>query len=352
MIVGIPRETKTGEQRVALLPAAVERLVRAGHEVRVQRGAAEGIGLGDDDYAAVGATLGGVVDAWEADLVVKVKEMREPDFRVAPPGRTIFSFHHLPREPERTRTLAARGDTAVAFEMIANAEGVFPMLAPMSVMAGRMAMDVAWRLLPAAPRSVVILGAGHAGLAAARAASRLRARTVLLTRGAKSRDEALEQGFRAELATAEAIERHVLEADIVVGAVFAPGEPTPKLVPRELVRRMKRGAVLVDISIDAGGVAETSRPTTHARPTYVEEGVIHYCVPNIPAAAPAEGAAALSAAALPYVVDMATHGIDECIAANAALRRGVLIWRGQVTHRGIAKEAGLPWMPLDAAEAA
>ena len=159
MIIGIPRESKPGEHRVALLPEAVEALARAGNAVVVQRGAGEGIGVADDDYAAAGAMTGGAIDAWEADLVVKVKEMQEPDFRTAPPGRTIFSFHHLPREPERTRTLAARGDTAIAFEMIANTDGLYPMLAPMSMMAGRMAMDIAWRLLPAAPRYVTILGA-------------------------------------------------------------------------------------------------------------------------------------------------------------------------------------------------
>ena len=346
MIIGVPAETKAGEKRVALLPAVARELLAAGHVVRVQRGAGDAVGATDEDYAAAGAAIVGAFDAWEADLIVKVKEMQEADFRVAPPGRAIFAFHHLPREPQRTRALAARGDTAIAFEMIVNRAGVYPMLAPMSVMAGRMAIETAWRLLPASPERVLVLGAGHAALSAARAAARLRAKITLLTRSPESRDAALEQGFRAELARPEAIERHALEADIVVGAVFVPGAPTPKLLSRDLVRRMKQGAVLVDISIDAGGVSETSRPTSHARPTYVQDGVVHYCVPNIPAAAPEEGARALSMAAAPYVLEMANLGIEGALATNAALRAGVLLWQGQVTHAGIAAEAGLPFQPL------
>ena len=346
MIVGMPAETKEGEGRVVFLPDAVRLLCEDGHEVRVQASAGDGIGAADADYEAAGARIVNAFDAWDADLVVKVKEMQGADFRVAPSGRTIFSFHHLPREPQRTRALAARGDTAIAFEMIANAQGEFPMLSPMSVLAGRMAVDTAWRMLPAAPRKVVILGAGNAGLSAARAAARLRSRVLLLTRSEASRDAALEQGFPAEIATPEAIAANVVDADMVVGAVFVPGEPTPKLLSRALVQSMRRGAVLVDICIDAGGVSETSRPTSHARPTYVDEGVIHYCVPNIPASVPLQGATALSGAALPYARLLAREGIDAALAKHRGLREGVLLWKGQVTHEGIAAEAGLPFSPL------
>jgi alanine dehydrogenase len=346
MIVGMPSETKEGEARVALLPPAVQALVEEGHEVRVQSGSGEGIGASDDDYADAGAAIVNAIDAWEAELVVKVKEMQATDFRIAPAGRTIFSFHHLPREPQRTRALAARGDTAIAFEMVRNAQGEFPMLSPMSTLAGRIAMETAWRLLPAAPRKVVILGAGHAGMSAARAAARLRSRVVILTRSPASRDAASEQGFPAELATPEAIAQHLPDADMVVGAVFVPGAPTPRLISRAMVQSMQRGAVLVDISIDAGGVSETSRPTSHSRPTYVDEGVIHYCVPNIPAAVPVQGAAALSGAVLPYVRELARMGIDEALGTHEDLRHGTLLWKGQVTHEGIAAEAGLPFSPL------
>jgi len=346
MRIGIPRETKAGEARVVLLPHHVAVLARDGHVVTVESGAGEGLGIGDDAYAAVGASLVNAAQAWSGELVVKVKEMQAQDFRHLHQGLTIFGFHHLPGEPTRTRELAAREATAIAFEMVRDTAGDFPLLAPMSVIAGRIAIEEGRRLLGANPARVLVLGAGHAGLNAARCASRLRARVMILTRSEDSRLDAREQGFSAEIATPEAIERHALEADIVVGAVFVPGQPTPKLLPRELVSRMKRGAVIVDISIDAGGVAETSRPTTHAEPAYLEEGVIHYCVPNMPAAVPAEGAAAISGAALPYVRELAAKGIAGALRENAALREGVLLWKGNVNHPGIAAEAGLPYTAL------
>lgn len=346
MIIGVPRETREGERRVALLPQAVQALVQEGHEVRVESGAGEGIGLTDNDYRRAGATVTNGFDAWSADLIVKVKELQDRDFRVAPPGRTIFSFHHLPREPQRTRALAGRGDTAIAFEKVEGLEGYFPLLAPMSVIAGRMAIDVALKLRNGELGNVLILGAGHAGLSAARAVSRMRLRPAVLTRSPATRDAAREQGFSAELATEERIAALAVEADVVVGAIFVPGEPTPKLLPRALVRRMKKGALIVDVSIDAGGVAETSRPTTHAAPTFVEHGVVHYCVPNMPAALPAEGSGAISIAALPFVRQMAGKGLGPALASNPGLRQGVLLWQGRVVHEGIAAEAGLPYTPL------
>jgi alanine dehydrogenase len=215
--------------------------------------------------------------------------------------------------------------------MVRDAHGGFPLLAPMSAIAGRMAIDVAARHLGRAPRRVVVLGAGHAGSAAADSARAAGAQVTVL---------------RRSNATPEAVERAVLEADLVIGAVFVPASPTPKLLPRSLVRRMRPGAMIVDISIDAGGVAETSRPTTHADPVFVEEGVIHYAVANMPAAQPAESARALWSAALPFVQEMAARGIAGAVRDNEALRSGVLLWRGRVNHAGIAAEAGLPFQPL------
>jgi alanine dehydrogenase len=335
MIFGIPRETKEGERRVALLPRAVEEVVAGGHDVRVETRAGSGVGFGDDAYREVGADVVVARDVWTADLIVKVKEVQPADLAAMPQGAAIFSFHHLPREPERTRALAAKEVTAIAFEMVRDARGQFPLLAPMSRLAGRMAVE----RFPA--QKVLVLGRGHAGAAAAEAARRRGSDVVVLAR---------------DTATPENVERHALEADLVVGAVFVAGEPTPKLLPRALVRRMKRGAVIADISIDAGGVAETSRPTTHAEPTYVEEGVVHYCVTNIPAADPAAAAAAISAAALPYVLDFAAcDGVAAALARNPELRGAVLLWQGRVNHAGIAAEAGLPYSPLtetDLAEAA
>jgi alanine dehydrogenase len=279
----------------------------------------------------VGAIIVAPDEAWDADLIVKVKEVQEADYRNLHAGQTLFCFHHLPGEPERTRAIAASGITAIAFEMVRDAAGGFPLLAPMSEIAGRMALEVAARHLGRDPRNVLVLGAGHAGRAAERAAMERGASVTVLRRAT---------------ATPEAIARAAREADLVVGAVFVPGAPTPKLLTRAVVAGMKRGAMIVDISIDAGGVAETSRPTTHARPTYVEEGVIHYCVPNMPAAEPALAAVAISEAVLPFARELAAKGIARALRENPALRSGVLVWKGRVNHAGIAKEAGLPYTPL------
>jgi alanine dehydrogenase len=346
MQIGVPKESKEGERRVAMLPAAVEALARLGHRVAVQAGAGAGVGADDETYRAAGGRIVAAAEAWSADLVVKVKEVQEEDLAWLPDGAAIFSFQHLPGEPQRTRTLAARQVTAIAFEMVRDAAGEYPLLAPMSQIAGIMAVRNGARLLGRTPATVLVLGAGHAGLNAAREARRLGGAVRLLTRSPRSRDRASAEGFDAQIATTAAIEREALEADLVVGAVFVPATPTPKLLPRALVRRMKPGSVIADVSIDAGGVAETSRPTTHAEPSFIEEGVIHYCVPNIPAAAPVQAAAALSAAVLPYARAIAEGGLAPAVRADPALRAGVLMWRGRVSHAGIAAEAGLPYTPL------
>jgi len=331
MRIGIPRETKPGELRIALIPEHVAVLARDGHDVRVASGAGGGIGHVDASFLDAGAQVVVAREAWDAELIVKVKEIQGEDLANLAAGQALFCYHHLPGEPRRTRDLAAKGVTAIAFEMVRDAGGGFPLLAPMSAIAGRMAIEAATRHLGHAPREVLVLGAGHAGRAAERAALECGARVTVLRRGT---------------ATPEAVERAALAADLVVGAVFVPGAPTPKLLPRALVARMRPGAMIADISIDAGGVAETSRPTTHAHPTYVEEGVIHYCVANIPAAEPALAAEAISAAALPFARELAAKGIARALRENAALRAGVLIWKGRVNHEGIAKEAGLAYTAL------
>jgi alanine dehydrogenase len=352
MRIGIPRETKEGERRVGLEPSGVEALVGDGHDVLVESGAGRGIGQGDGAYRETGAMIATAAQAWKAELIVKVKEIQAADLPHVK-GQAIFGFQQLPGEPERTRELAARGVTAIAFEMVRDSAGGFPLLAPMSVIAGRMALEVATRHLGRAPARVLVLGAGHAGSSAAQAALEAGARVTVLTRSAASCDAARSRWpgtVEADIASAQAIERHALAADLVVGAVFVPAERTPKLLPRPLVARMKRGAMIVDISIDAGGVAETSRPTTHANPTYAEEGVIHYCVANMPAANPQESAAALSGAVLPFARELATKGIARAVRENPALRTGVLLWKGRVNQGGIAAEAGLAYTPLSDAE--
>jgi alanine dehydrogenase len=331
MILGVLREMKAGERRVALGPREVRALAMAGHEVRVESAAGEGLGLEDEAYRQAGGRIVDRDPAWAADLVLKVKELQEEELDRLPMDRTLFAFQHLPGEPGRTRALAARAATAIAFEMVRDAHGGFPLLAPMSAIAGRMAIDVAREHLGRIPRNVLVLGAGHAGSAAARAAGEAGARVTILRRAS---------------ATAQAIEQAVLDADLVVGAVFVPASPTPKLLPRALVRRMRPGSMIVDISIDAGGVAETSRATTHDDPVYVEEGVIHYAVANMPAARPREAAEALWAATLPWISEMARCGVAAAMRDNEGLRAGVLLWRGRLNHPGIAAEAGLAYDPI------
>lgn len=337
MIVGVPRETKEGERRVALSPRAIEELVAAGHDVQMETKAGVGAGFADDDYRDAGADLVVARDAWDADLVVKVKEPQDADFKSMPNGAAIFSFLHLIGAPARARALAGRGVSAIAWELVRDRRGHSPLLAPMSVIAGRASFEIATRHLGRKPARVLVLGAGPAAMEAARAARNEAAEVTILARRARE---------GVGVATPEAIECFALEADVVVAAAFVAGEPSPKLLPRALVRRMKRGAMIVDISIEEGGVAETSRRTTHAEPVYVEEGVTHYCVGNIPAAYPREASAALSAAALPYVLDMARAGTASALMEASELRDAVLLWEGRVTHAQVARETGLAYTAL------
>lgn len=351
MRIGIPRETKPGEARVALGPREAAVLVRDGHELVVERGAGLAIGHDDAAYTAAGARIVETRSAWDCELAVKVKEIQDADLPYLCADLAIFGFQQLPREPQRTRALAARRITAIAYEMVREADGRFPMLAPMSAMAGKLAIEAGIRCLGRNPARVLVLGAGQAGMAAARAAIELGAHVVVLTRSPASRDRArgqLGSRLEADLATAAAIERHALAADLVVGAVLVVGEPTPKLLPRSLVARMPRGAAIVDVCIDGGGVAETSHATTLAQPSYVEEGIVHYCVPNMPSDVPAEASAVLACAVLPFVREIAAKGVERALRENPALGNAVLLWRGGVTHSGIAAEAGLDCVPFSA----
>lgn len=346
MRIGVPKETKEGERRVGLLPAHIAALCGDGHACVVEHGAGAGLGIDDTAFAAAGARLGPVAKAWDCDLVVKVKELQPADLPHVSAASAIFGFQHLVGEPALTRALAATGASAIAYELVRDREGRFPLLAPMSVIAGRMAIEAGARLLGRALRRVLILGAGNAGLEAARRALREGAEVTLLTRSPRSRDAAralLGDRIACELAEPTAIARHAVVADLVVGAVFQPGMPTPKLLPRALVARMPPGSVIVDVSIDAGGAAETSRPTTHAEPSYVEEGVVHCAIANLPAADPLAAAAALAQAALPYVRALAGRGIEAALREDPGLAAGVVVWKGHVTHPRIAKDAGLPY---------
>jgi alanine dehydrogenase len=265
-------------------------------------------------------------------------------------AQAIFGFHQLPRAPGRVRELAERGVTAIAFEMVRDARGGFPLVAPMSVIAGRMALEIAVSHLGHVPSPVLILGAGKAGLSAARAAVDAGARVSVLTRSQASREAArkhLGDSVETQIASAQAIERCALGSELVVGAVLVPGEPTPKLLPRALVARMKRGAIIVDISIDGGGVAETSRPTTHAEPTYIAEGVVHYCVANMPGGVPRTSTFALNNATLPFVLALAGKGWKKALADDVHLRNGLNVAFGKITCQPVAEALGYPYVSAE-----
>jgi alanine dehydrogenase len=369
MRIGIPKEIKSHEYRVGLVPASVRELVHHGHEVIVEGGAGDGVGFDDDAYRAAGA--GVVADAAElyasAELIVKVKEPQPREIAALREDQILFAYLHLAADRAEAEGLMRSGAVAIAYETVTDARGGLPLLAPMSEVAGRMAIQVGAHCLEkeqggigvllggvpgVAAAKVVILGGGVAGTNAARMAMGMEAYVTVIDKSLPRLYE-LDMQFGARLhtlfATIEAIEREVVAADLVIGAVLVPGGATPKLISRALVRAMKRGAVIVDIAIDQGGCAETSRPTTHDAPTYVEEGVVHYCVTNMPSAVARTSAFALNNATLPYVLAIADRGWRRALAEDPHLRRGLNICRGRVTHPAVARDLGLP---LTAAEQA
>lgn len=366
MRIGVPKEVKIHEYRVGLVPGSVRELVLHGHEVLVEAGAGAAIGFPDEAYAAAGARI--VPDAGsvfaDAELVVKVKEPQPHEWARLRPGQVLFTYLHLAPDPEQTKGLMASGATAIAYETVTNAQGGLPLLAPMSEVAGRMAVQVGARCLekeaggagillsgvPGVPSGrVAIIGGGVVGSNAARIAQGMRAQVTVLDRNPRAL-EALDVEFNGMVdtlfATRDAVERAVLEADLVIGAVLVPGAAAPKLVTRATVARMRPGSVLVDVAIDQGGCFETSRPTTHADPTYVVDGVVHYCVTNMPGAVARTSAVALNNATLPFTLDIADKGWRRAAAENPHLAAGVNVHAGAVTHRAVAEALGLPLAAL------
>jgi alanine dehydrogenase len=348
------------------VPAGVLELVRAGHQVLVETGAGSGIGFEDAHYRAAGATV--AANAAEifatSELVIKVKEPQLSECRQLRPGQVLFTYLHLAADREQTLALTASGATAIAYETVTAADGSLPLLTPMSEVAGRMSVQVgAYCLQKAnggfgvllggvpgvAPAKVVILGGGVSGTHAAEMAVGLRADVTVVDRSVKRLRE-LSAIFGSQLktvySTAQAIEELVRDADLVIGAVLITGAAAPKLVSAAMVRTMKAGAVLVDIAIDQGGCFETSRPTTHAEPTYVVDGVIHYCVTNMPGAVPRTSTVALTNATLPYVRALADLGWQEALARDPGLARGLNVHAGQVTHAAVAKALELEYREL------
>lgn len=360
MLIGIPKEIKTQEHRVAATPAGVAELTRSGHQVLVQSGAGAAIGFPDAAYQAAGARL--VPDAaavYAADLVFKVKEPQSEELPLLRAGQFLFCYLHLAAAPDLARALLERGVTAIAFETVEDARGRTPLLAPMSQIAGRMAIQAGMQALEmknggrgvllagvpgVPPGRVVVIGGGQVGANAARIAIGLGADVTLLERNLdklQHYDDLYGGRLKTRFSNLTNVEECLAEADLVIGAVYVHGRRPPKLISRTLLQRMPDGAALVDVSIDQGGIAETSRPTTHADPFYVEEGVVHYCVANMPGAVARTSTLALAEATLPYLLRLAA-GPRTAFENDRGFALGLNLAGGQVTHPGLAQDLGLP----------
>ncbi len=365
MRIGCPKEIKIHEYRVGLTPAGVRELVAAGHEVVVETQAGAGIGMTDAAYEATGARMvatAAEVFAW-AEMVVKVKEPQPSECAMLQKGQLLFTYLHLAADKEQAEALVASGATCIAYETVTVPGGALPLLTPMSEVAGRMSIQVGASALEKAnggigvllggvpgvePAKVVILGGGVSGTHAAEMAVGLKADVTVVDRSVKRLRELSTQfgnTLKTVYSTADAIEHLVRDADLVVGAVLVPGAAAPKLVTRAMLNGMKAGAVMVDIAIDQGGCFETSRPTTHADPTYVVDGVIHYCVTNMPGAVPRTSTFALTNATLPYVRAIADFGWQQAVARDPGLAAGLNVHAGKVTFEAVARDLGLPYSP-------
>ena len=361
MRIGVPREIKVHEYRVGLVPAGVRELTAAGHEVIVESAAGKGIGVDDAHYQACGAK---VVSTAEqvfsgSDMIVKVKEPQPREYQMLRPGQILFTYLHLAADREQALGLMKSGATAIAYETVTGRNNTLPLLTPMSEVAGRMSIQVGAGCLQKAeggfgvllggvpgvqPAKVVILGGGIAGTHAAEMAVGLRADVTVVDRSVdrlRELSSIFGSSLRTAYSTADTIEHLVLDADLVVGAVLIVGAAAPKLVTRAMVKRMKPGAVLVDIAIDQGGCFETSHATTHAEPTFVVDGVIHYCVANMPGAVPRTSTFALTNATLPYVRALADYGWKAAFAKDPGLAAGLNVNEGKVTHQAVASALGL-----------
>lgn len=372
MQIGVPREIKVHEYRVGMTPAAAREAVAHGHAVLIQAGAGSGAGYGDAHYLAAGAEI--VASAEEvfsrADMIVKVKEPQPAECAMLREGQLLFTYLHLAPDPEQARLLLRSGCTAIAYETVTARGGGLPLLAPMSEVAGRMSVQVGAVALQKAaggrgillggvpgvpPARVVILGGGVAGTQAARMAVGMGAEVTVLDRSLarlRQLDDLFGARLRTVFATSQDTEDAVRSADLVIGAVLIPGAAAPKLVTREHLARMRPGAVLVDISIDQGGCFETSRPTTHEEPTFTLEGIVHYCVANMPGAVPHTSTVALNNATLPYTLALADKGWREACAEDPHLHDGINIHAGEVVCESVADALGLACRPTRQALAA
>ena len=360
MLIGVPKEIKVLENRVGLTPASVRELAHHGHDVLVEPDAGQGIGASDDDYARAGASIArDAADVFaRAEMIVKVKEPQADERAMLRPGQVLFTYLHLAPDPEQTRDLVAGGSIAIAYETVTSSTGGLPLLAPMSEVAGRMAVQAGAYYLEKPhgglgvllggvpgvdPAKVVVLGGGVVGSHAIDIALGMGADVWVLDRSVDVLRRLWAQYGRplnTVFSTHDAIERHVTQADLVIGGVLIPGASAPKLVTADLVKRMKTGSVIVDVAIDQGGCFETSRPTTHADPVYVVDGVTHYCVANMPGAVPRTSTYALNNATLPFVLALAAKGWRKALADDPHLRNGLNVANGKVTCKPVADVLG------------
>ncbi len=369
MRIGVPKEIKVHEYRVGMTPVSVREAVGRGHEVVVETNAALRQGFTDGDYRKAGATI--LPTAAEvfakADMIVKVKEPQPAECKMLRPGQTLFTYLHLAPDPEQAKALMASGVTAIAYETVTNARGGLPLLAPMSEVAGRMSIQAGAHCLEmeqggcgmllggtagVPPAKVVVLGGGVSGANAARMALGLEAQVAILDISIDRLAELKAQmgaGLTTVFSTRQAVEDYVLDADLVIGAVLVPGAEAPKLITRDLVKAMKRGSVIVDISIDQGGCAETSRATTHAEPTFVVDDVVHYCVANMPGAVARTSTFALNNATLPFILALADKGPKRAMAENPHLLAGLNVHAGRITYPAVAEALGVEAVPAQAA---
>ena len=360
MRVGVPKEIKVREYRVGLVPANVHELVVHGHEVLVEHDAGIGIGVSDAHYEAAGAkVVASAAEVWQsAEMVVKVKEPQAAERRLLREGQVLFTYLHLAPDPEQTKDLVASRATCVAYETVTSPAGGLPLLAPMSEVAGRMSVQAGAYFLEKAhgglgvllggvpgvdPAKVVVIGGGVVGTHAIHIALGMGADVWVLDRNLdqlKALWRQFDRPLNTVFSTRHALEKHVLEADLVIGGVLIPGHAAPKLVSADMVRRMKPGAVVVDVAIDQGGCFETSRPTTHDEPTYVVDDVIHYCVANMPGGVPRTSTFALNNATLPFVLALADKGAQRALLEDPHLLAGLNVHRGRITHAAVAESLG------------
>lgn len=369
MRIGVPTEIKVHEYRVGLTPAGVRELIAHGHQVLVQTRAGHGAGFDDAAYQGAGAEI---VDSAEevfarADMIIKVKEPQPEECRMLREGQLLFTYLHLAPDPRQTELLLASGAVAIAYETVTDARGGLPLLAPMSEVAGRMAIQAGAHALEkaqggrgvllggvpgVAPGKVVIIGGGVVGINAARMALGLGAQVIVLDKNIerlKTLDELYGPRLHTVYATKDTLETYLAQADLVIGAVLIPGAAAPKLVTRQMLQSMQRGAVVVDVAIDQGGCFETSRPTTHDQPTYVVDDIVHYCVANMPGAVAHTSTYALTNATLPYAIELADKGYRQALLDDPHLRRGLNIHRGRVTCEAVARDLGYDYLPAEEA---